>query len=198
MLHDLDRTLEALLREFADPELIAQTSITFATPGTGFPPQGVALPAIDLFLYDVHENLEYRGRHGEWQQRPDGTRFRRPEPVHVDCHYLVTAWAPEGALVPDQDEHRLLGVAMAALLRFRELPASALRGALVDAERPVRAAAARAPGVRSLGELWTALGGRPRPSFEYVVTVSLAVGPLEEGGRPPDALSLSLTPRGSS
>lgn len=194
MLHDLDRSLDALLHAFIEPDLIAQTSITFATPGSGFPPQGVTLPALNLFLYDVQENLEYRGGASEWQKREDGTLFRRPAPVRVDCHYLVTAWAADGAPTPDQDEHRLLGAALSVLLRFRELPSSALRGALVQAERPVRA---RTQAAQRIGELWSALGGRPRPAFNYVVTLALDVSPIEEGGSPPDSHSLTLTRKGS-
>lgn len=129
MLHALDRTLEALLREHMSPALIAQTSIAFATPGRGFPPPGVSLPAINLFLYDLQENGEYRATRGGWEERPDGTHARKPPPVRVDCHYLVTAWAPDGAPNPEHDEHRLLGAAMSVLLRFRELPRSVMLGA---------------------------------------------------------------------
>lgn len=177
------------------PGLIAQTSITFATPGKGFPPPGVALPALNLFLYDVQENGEYRASRGAWEERPDRTHFRRPPPVRVDCHYLVTAWAAEGAPTPDQDEHHLLGAALVVLLRFRELPLAVLRGALAGSERPVRA---RTQAAHRPGELWSALGGRPRPAFNYVVTLALAVRPTEEGGHPPDSVSLTLTPKGSS
>lgn len=198
MLHDLDRSLEALLRAYADPALLEQTSITFATPGSNFPPQGVTLPALNLFLYDVQENHEYRGGASEWHKRDDGTLFRPPAPVRVDCHYLVTAWAPEGAPNPEQDEHRLLGAAMAVLLRFRELPRAHMLGDLAQSPHLVRASALRSEGARSLGELWSALGGRPRPAFNYVVTLALAVHPTEEGGHPPDSVSLTLTPKGSS
>lgn len=195
MLHDLDRSLEALLRAYADPALLEQTSVTFATPGSNFPPQGVTLPALNLFLYDVQENHEYRGGASEWQKRDDGTLFRPPAPVRVDCHYLVTAWAAEGAPTPDQDEHHLLGAALVVLLRFRELPLAVLRGALAGSERPVRA---RTQAAHRPGELWSAIGGRPRPAFNYVVTLALAVRPTEEGGHPPDSVSLTLTPKGSS
>lgn len=195
MLHELDQSLEALLREYGDPALLAQTSITFATPGANFPPQGVVLPALNLFLYDVQENTEYRGGTKEWQRREDGTLFQPPAPARVDCHYLVTAWAADGAPTPDQDEHHLLGAALVVLLRFRELPPSVLRGALVQSERPVRA---RTQPANRLGELWSALGGRPRPAFNYVVTLALPIHPTQEGGHPPKSVSLTLTPQGSS
>ncbi len=195
MLHDLDRSLEALLREHMPPGLIAQTSITFATPGKGFPPPGVALPALNLFLYDVQENGEYRASRSGWEERPDRTHVRRPPPVRVDCHYLVTAWAPEGAPNPEQDEHRLLGAAMAVLLRFRELPRAHMLGDLAQSPHLVRASALRSEGARSLGELWSALGGTPRPAFNYTATIALAVHAEEEGGTSPDNVQVNFNPR---
>lgn len=177
------------------PGLIAQTSITFATPGKGFPPPGVSLPAINLFLYDLQENGEYRATRGAWEERPDRTHVRRPPPVRVDCHYLVTAWAPDGAPNPEQDEHRLLGAAMAVLLRFRELPRAVMLGELANSPHAVRASALRSEGARSLGELWSALGGAPRPAFNYTATIALAAWPDEEGGASPEGLQINIRPR---
>lgn len=192
MLHDLDRSLEALLRGHMPPDLIAQTSITFATPGKGFPPPGVSLPAINLFLYDLQENGEYRSTRGAWEERPDRTHARRPPPVRVDCHYLVTAWAPDGAPNPEHDEHRLLGAAMGVLLRFRELPRSVMFGALASSPHEVRASALRSESARSLGELWSALGGAPRPAFNFRATIALAVAPDEEGGPSPESVRINI------
>jgi hypothetical protein len=185
MLHDLDLSLEALLRERIPDDLIAQTTITFATPDKEFPPPSVVLPAINLFLYDLHENAEYRATRGAWEEAQGGARVRRHPPVRVDCHYLVTAWARDGAPQPEQDEHRLLGAAMSALLPFREIPRHLLRGTLASSEYAVRTIAMRTPNLRSLAEFWQALGGRPKPSFNYVVTLALDVHAVEEGGLPP-------------
>jgi hypothetical protein len=171
MLHDLDLSLEALLRERIPDDLIAQTTITFATPDKEFPPPSVVLPAINLFLYDLHENAEYRATRGAWEEAQGG--------------YLVTAWARDGAPQPEQDEHRLLGAAMSALLPFREIPRHLLRGTLASSEYAVRTIAMRTPNLRSLAEFWQALGGRPKPSFNYVVTLALDVHAVEEGGLPP-------------
>jgi hypothetical protein len=60
MIKDLDKTIAALLRRDLPPALVGQVQISFATPDDQFPPQSVTLPAIDLFLYDVRENLELR------------------------------------------------------------------------------------------------------------------------------------------
>ena len=142
----------------------------------------MTLPAISLFLYALSENHDLRSSRPDWEVRPDKTAYRKPNPVRVDCHYLVTAWARDGVPSPEQDEHRLLGAAMVALLRHRELPESALRGALVASDRPVRTSVLHGEHVKSIADFWKVLGGKPRPSFSLIVTVALDVMSVEEGG----------------
>lgn len=195
MITDLDLSLERLLRERISPDLIGQTAITFATPDREFPPSSVVLPAISLFLYDIQENVEYRSSRGAWEEQPDRTRVRRAPPVRVDCHYLVTAWARDGAPRPEQDEHRLLGEAMIALLRDRELPRELLCGALAASEYTVRLSALRATSQRSLPEFWQALGGRPKPSFNLIITLAIDVRPVEQGAAPPTQAVITIEPK---
>lgn len=182
MLHDLDTSLEALLHGQLPADLREQTTISFASPGSDFPPPAVTLPAISLFLYALSENHELRSSRPDWQIQPDRTAVRRPNPVRVDCHYLVTAWARDGVPNPEQDEHRLLGAAMVALLRHRSLPAEALRGSLKDSGSPVRTSVLHGEHVRSIADFWKVLGGKPRPSFSLIVTVALDAMPVEDGG----------------
>ncbi len=182
MLHDLDSSLEALLHEQLPADLREQTTISFASPGSDFPPPSVTLPAISMFLYALSENHDLRSSRPDWERRGDATAYRKPNPVRVDCHYLVTAWARDGVPNPEQDEHRLLGAAMVALLRHRELPPSVLRGALVASDKPVRTSVLHGEHVRSIADFWKVLGGKPRPSFNLIVTVALDVMPVEEGG----------------
>jgi len=73
MIDDLDKSLEQLLRSELPPSLVAQVAITFATPGDQFPPASVALPAVDLFLYDVRENRDLRSNEWQLERRSDGT-----------------------------------------------------------------------------------------------------------------------------
>ena len=68
MIHDLDTTLKALLeKEIPKGDLqdhAVTVTISFERPDPDFPPSGVALPAIDLFLYDVRENHDLRSNEG--------------------------------------------------------------------------------------------------------------------------------------
>ncbi|APR86348.1 Hypothetical protein A7982_11697 [Minicystis rosea] len=180
MFHDLDSTLAELLKRELPPALVEQVSFTFATPDGQFPPSSVALPTINLFLYEIQENRELRS-HDAWVDRqPDGRASRVTAPVRVDCHYLVTAWAKSEQ--PERDEHRLLGDVMRVLLRHRELPAEVLRGSMKEQAFPLRAAVMATSQQQSRGDFWQALGGRPRAAFNYTVTVSIDVHEPEDLG----------------
>ena len=182
MIDDLDRTLEALLRRELPPALVEQVTISFATPDDQFPPSSVVLPAIDLFLYDVRENRDLRS--SEWlvERQPDGVVTRQRPPVRVDCSYLVTAWPSESAPNAAQDEHRMLGEVMRALLRYPVLPAALLQGNLQGQEPSLPAAALQPGRLQSLAEFWQALGGKPKAAINYTVTVGVEpFAPIEAG-----------------
>ena len=173
MIHDLDSTLRALLLRDLPPVLAEQVAISFDTPDDQFPPTSVTLPAIDLFLYDVRENLELRSNDWSMKRRGDGTARRQRPPVRVDCSYLVTAWPSESAPSPAQDEHRLLGEVMIVLLRYPKLPDDLLQGGLQNQELPLPAAALQPGRLQSLGEFWQALGGKPKSALNYTVTIAV-------------------------
>lgn len=175
MIHDVDETLAVLLRRGLPPALAEQVQISFATPDEQFPPQSVTLPAIDLFLYDVRENLDLRSNEFYLERHSDGTATRTHPPVRVDFSYLITAWPSPSVPQPAADEHRLLGEVMRVLLRHRTLPDEVLQGALAG-QQPVAPVSALQPGrLQSLGEFWQALGGKPKAALNYTVTVAVDV-----------------------
>lgn len=183
MIDDLDRSLEKLLKRELPPELVSQVTISFAAPDGQFPPPSVALPAIDLFLYDVRENRDLR--EGEWriERESDGTAVRKAPPVMVDCSYLITAWPSDGSTTPARDEHRLLGEAMKALLRHAILPSTVLEGSL-QGQQPLRTLALQTSRLQSLAEFWQALGGKPKATLSYTVTIGVELGLAAEAGPP--------------
>ena len=182
MIHDLDMTLETLLKHELPPTLVEQVTISFATPDGQFPPPSVSLPAIDLFLYDVRENRELRSNEWLVERQSNGMTTKKRPPVRVDCSYLITTWASEGSPNPAQDEHRLLGEVMQALLHHRILPAAVLQGSLAGQEPPVRTVTLQPGHLQSLGEFWQALGGKPKATLSYTVTISVEVDkPVEAG-----------------
>ena len=176
MIHDLDQSLAALLkRELPGRD---QITVSFAAPDDQF---SVKLPAVDLFLYDLRENLDLRGNDDVIERHGDGTATRFQPPVRVDASYLITAW-PGGAgghSDASEDEHRLLGAVMRALLRFRKLPRELLKGSLANQDLPLPVSSLQPGRLQSLGEFWQALGGKPKAALNYTVTLSVDVNEPE-------------------
>lgn len=179
VLQDLDATLAALLRA----ELAVQNvAVSFAAPDDQFPPPGVSLPAIAFFLYDVREDHELRSAQWELNRQANGMFTRTPPPVRVTCSYLITAWPSASTPDPSQDEHRLLGEVMKVLLRHRTIPEGYLSGELAGQETPLPARIIAEAQLHSLGELWQAMGGKPKATLHYAVTISVSVvEPAEVG-----------------
>jgi Pvc16 N-terminal domain len=180
LFHDLDATLAALL----DAELaVENVAVSFAAPDDQFPPSGVSLPAVAFFLYDVRENQELRPNRWELEREPNGMVTRKRPPVRVDCSYLMTAWPSPSAPDPAQDEHRLLGEVLKVLLRYPKIPEAYLRGELAGQEPPLPARIIAEAQLQSLGEFWQAMGGKPKATLHYAVTLSVDVFEPAEVGR---------------
>jgi Pvc16 N-terminal domain len=176
VIADLDATLLALLeREL--PQAIGQaTTISFEAPDDQFESGGVALPAIDLFLYDVRENTSLRSNEWLLTRLPDGSATREPPPVRVDCSYLITAWASDTGPSRAQDEHRLLSEVLKVLVRFTIMPEELLAGELQGQEPPLPLARLAAEPLPNVAELWQALGGKPKAALALTVTIGVAQG----------------------
>jgi len=178
MLQDLDATVAALV----ETELaVKNVAISFAAPDAHFPPAGVTLPAIGFFLYDVRENHDLRTNQWELEQK-DGLFTRKRPPVRVDCSYLITAWPSETAPNPAQDEHRLLGGVMKVLLSHRRIPEKYLQGEFKGQTPPLRTQIIAEQQLKSVGEFWQAMGGKPKAALNYMVTISVDVFAAEEVG----------------
>jgi hypothetical protein len=181
IIEDLDATLAMMLHEDLKERFPGQVQISFAAPDNDFPPQSVTVPAVDLFLYDVRENLELRSNE-VIVARDDrtGRLMQRQPAVRVDFSYLVTAWPSESQADPWTDEHRLLGAVMQCLLRHRTLPQPLLQGALKVQDPPVPVSSLQPGRLQSVGEFWQAMGGKPKAALHYTVTVAIDL----DDGRP--------------
>jgi Pvc16 N-terminal domain len=172
MIDDLDRTVEELLRRELSRAFLRQVEISFAAPDSEFPPTGVTLPAVDLFLYDIRENMELRSAGWMVEHSDDGTAMKRRKPVRVDCSYLITAWATETKDRPIQ-EHLLLSEVMKVLLRYPVIPEALLQGALRGQDPPLPSSTLQPGRLQSVSEFWQALGGKPKAALNYTVTIGL-------------------------
>ncbi|VEN73046.1 conserved hypothetical protein [Candidatus Desulfarcum epimagneticum] len=179
MIRDLDKTIEKLVKKNISGDLVPpKLNISFDRPDEKFK----NYPAVNFFLYEVGENLELRtsrtllpvGRNGEGK---DKGLFKPHPPARVNFSYLVTAWSKGDDPL---DEHYILGETMKTLLLYRTLPKNVLKGVLKDI-RPLPVTAVLQPGsVKSPGEFWQAMGGKPRPALNYTVTLDVDVSQTRE------------------
>jgi len=189
MIRDLSLTLQAILDDPAlaapFPELAA-AQIVFDRPVVSFTP---AQTTIDLFLYDIRENMELRSNEPKYERLDGQTRIHRA-PMRVACSYLVTAW-PAGGADLELQEHRLLGQVLQALSRYPKIPASFLKGKLVGQEPPLPMMTAQTDGLREPAEFWTAIGNKLRPAITVTATIGMEVFPPEDP--PPFTVTTAVT-----
>jgi len=183
MIDDLDKTIEELLRRELAPALLEQVGISFGAPDADFPPAAVTLPAIDLFLYDIRENLELRNTQWVIDRQNNGSAKKWRSPVRIDCSYLITAWSSESSTSRAMDEHRLLSEVIKVLIRYPVLPEVLLQGSLRGQEPPLPSSTLQPGRLQSVAEFWQALGGKPKAALNYTVTIGVPVeAPVDTEG----------------
>ena len=185
MIEQVDRAMERFLRLRAQLEE-GSVAISLETPEKAW---GAARtrPTVSLFLWDITRNPKALRAGTELRTDALGTRQHRPMTPIVDFHYLVTAWASE-----PRDEHQLLGSVLRAVLAHSRLPDEVLPEALSGK----RCGIGLAPyDVRPPGELWTALGGAPRPAIQLEVSLPVEVFEWVERASPPEEIGARVRPR---
>lgn len=181
MLHLLDRALEAFLRDALPPEL-RDIDVAFDAPDGEWGGR-LTRPTVNLFLREVRRNLVERdsGRH---VAGADGQRvWQWPRP-RADCRYLITAWTSQV-----DDEHRLLGAVLTALLRTSELAATHVPPPL-SGVTPLPSLSVAASGAEDQADFWSALGGQLKPGLDLTVTVTIDAAPAPPTG--PDVGQVEL------
>jgi hypothetical protein len=167
VIQDIDETLKALLvREV--PLDLADIAVTFEMPthewSSKLDPNH---PTINLYLYDIRENVELRS--SERYLAPTATgQQQQPLPTRIDFAYLVSVWSKDIA-----DEHRLLAQLLTALLRFPELPADLLQGSLPTQLFPLHAWIARPERMPNPWDFWGHVENRMKAALSYIVTASI-------------------------
>jgi hypothetical protein len=170
MIRDLSLTLRAILEQDGLPAELADAQIVFDRPTEPFAPSPTA---VDLFLYDIRENVELRSNEPIVERLNGQARIHRP-PLRVACSYLVTAW-PIDDEEPALQEHRLLSQVLALLSRYPTIPENFLKGKLVGQEPPLPMMTAQANGLQNPAEFWTAVGNKLRASLTVTVTIAVPV-----------------------
>lgn len=174
--------VDVALRSLIEREAIAGTEVEvlFDAPTKDWAGRR-NVPTIDVYLYDIREDLRRRERGliNEYDDR-DRVRARHLPPRHFKLSYLVTAWTQR-----PEDEHRLLAALLSCFLRHDALPAEFLTGPLADMGLPVPVTVALPPPEdRSFADVWSALGGELKPSLDVVVSAPTDTGQQYHAGPP--------------
>jgi hypothetical protein len=178
MIHDVDEALRKLVLQYAVNGSGAEVS--FEAPTKEWAARRNT-PTVNVYLYDVREDLDRRQI--EWEEiRDDSGRVtaRKPPPRRYKLSYLVTCWTQR-----PEDEHRLLSSLLATFLRYETVPRDVLGGILNEIpQHTFISIALPPPKDRSLADVWSALGGELKPSLDLVVTAPFDTQRTIEAGPP--------------
>src|SRR3954462_15021123 len=113
MIHDVDEALRKLVLQYAVNGSGAEVS--FDAPTKDWAARRNA-PTVNIYLYDVREDLDRREVEFEEIRDADGrVTERRPPPRRFKLSYLVTVWTQR-----PEDEHRLLSTLLACFLTHEQ------------------------------------------------------------------------------
>ncbi len=178
MIHEVDEALRRLVKDEALRG--SEVDVAFDAPTKDWAARRNA-PTVNIYLYDVREDMRRRSRGllNEYDQRGEVAARHLP-PKHVKLSYLVTAWTQR-----PEDEHRVLSDLLLGLLRYEAVPAEVLTGSLAETGLPVPMTVALPPPEdRAFADVWTALGGELKPSLDVVVSAPIHSGRVYPAGPP--------------
>ncbi len=179
MISDVDAALEALIRREALNG--SRVELAFDAPTKDWVARRNA-PALDLYLYDIREDLPRREVVRE-DVRDEATGLvsgRRRPMRRFRLSYLLTAWTQR-----PEDEHRLLAACLSTFVRNEYIPIDLVGGSLADARYPVYLLVGQPPPQdRSIADVWSALGGELKPSLDLIAIAPLDPSVTEEVAGP--------------
>jgi hypothetical protein len=163
MIHDVDESIRALVRREVTSQ--GDVEVVFEAPTKEWASRRSA-PTIDIYLYDIREDMRRRQLGRVDLINDDGrTVAHRLPPRFFKLSYLLTAWTQR-----PEDEHRLLSALLECFLRNDGIPADDLVGELGEQGIPLPLTLAIPPPEdRALSDVWSALGGELKPSLDLVV-----------------------------
>lgn len=178
MFFEVDEALRALVRSEVAGQ--AEVEIAFDAPTREWASRRNA-PTINLYLYDIREDLRRRerGMINDYDSTGRVTARHLP-PRYFKLSYLVTAWTQR-----PEDEHRLLSAILSCLLRHDAIPADLLAGPLAELALPVAITVGLPPPEdRGFADVWSALGGELKPSLDVVIATPVDTGQHRDAGPP--------------
>ena len=167
MLHDLDRTFENILRDKGQIPRSA-IDIEFEMPTSEWSAR-LSRPAVNLWCFDVRENLKLRSMEKSAVSYNGTTGVRSIPPRRIDVTYLVTAWANK-----PEDEHQLLWRTLATMKTVRFLRPEECEGELrfQNHNIPLLVADMSEPKA-NFTDLWSVVDNQMRLGFPITATLEL-------------------------
>jgi uncharacterized protein DUF4255 len=178
VIHEVDEALRRLV--LRDAVNGSGLELSFEAPNREWASRRNT-PTINVYLYDIREDLDRREVSFEELRDGDGRVVeRRPPPRRYALAYLVTVWTQR-----PEDEHSVLASLLACFLANERLPDDVLTGALAGQPYALTLTAGLPPPKeRSLADVWSALGGELKPSLDLVVSVPFDTGRVRAAGPP--------------
>jgi Pvc16 N-terminal domain len=167
MINEVDEALRSLLKA----EILngADVEVVFDAPTREWASRRNK-PTIDLYLYDIREDIRRRQTGYVERRNTDGEVEERQElPRFYKLAYLITAWTQR-----PEDEHRLLSALLACFMMQEIVPETYVPPALTDVGIPVALQIAYPPPEnRQVSDVWSSLGGDLKASIDLVVTLPI-------------------------
>jgi Pvc16 N-terminal domain len=167
MINDVDEALRVLVKNNVVNG--ADVEVVFDAPTREWASRRNK-PTIDLYLYDIREDLRRR-QTGEIERRNEQgiVEQRLAVPRFYKLAYLITAWTQR-----PEDEHRLLSAILACFLLHEHIPESVMPPLLAELGIPALLQIAYPPPEdRQVSDVWSSLGGDLKPSVDLVVTLAV-------------------------
>ncbi|MGB5953711.1 MAG: DUF4255 domain-containing protein [Ornithinimicrobium sp.] len=177
-MHEVDAALQALVEREAIGT--KDVDVVFDAPTKDWADRRNA-PTVNIYLYDIREDLRRRVRGLINEYSPQDVVVARHLPArHFKLSYLITAWTQR-----PEDEHRLLSSLLTCFLQFEAVPEDLLEGSLAELGLPVSMTIGLPPPEdRSFADVWSALGGELKPSLDLVVSAPIDTGQRYAAGPP--------------
>lgn len=182
--------VDGMTAELGTARLVSEAQVSFVPPNSAWSSQTPPGPRLSVYLVDVRENVKLRSNE-HTETRTKTAVVARRKPYRMDCHYLISAFAPPTAEdVPSPPrQHALLYAATQALVCNQPLtpvkvypPGEPLLdewGDYRDVELPMIVNPHE--GFPKLAEFWGTLG-TPQPWQPVVYLVVTIPVEMKDGG----------------
>lgn len=193
VIHDVDRSLAA----WVGTMLLPGTKVRFDAPDPAWVRNPPEQPFVDIFLYDIAQDINGLSMEAVLVRDPDGRSVaRQPQARRYRLSYLLTAWS-----TGVEAGHEILGSVMAGCADAIVIPKEFLYGTLAEHGLPVeiRCAPPReadgGPGASaalSPAGLCQAFGVPPRAALPLVLVAPLIPAPRTDVAPPAHSIDLNM------